>query len=876
MRRCNKRNLYAGRLHFVLRRSRLVAYVTLFLVAWCAVACGRLEAISTQKKNVVILYGDRLSIPAVKSTEQGLMAGLSRGRLEDLEIFSEYLDLTPHPAARYEDNLVHDLRTRYAGRKPDEVIAVGSSALEFAVAHRDELFAGVPIVFANVDLRPIEAQKMPPNVTGVWMAWDYQRTIELALQLQPETQEIVCVGGTGPLDQQWDNEARKVLEHFATRVRTRWLDKLSLPAVLDEVARLPLDSAVLYVPMRRDGEGNSVSPFAVARQLAEVSRVPVYGLSRSELDDGIIGGALLDFSDMGRKTAALAFQVLAGQTPPVVTSPDPASNRLFINWQALKKWHVSAGRIPGAATIRYRGPGLWERHRRLIITTASILGLQSLLIVWLIVQHSKRKRVERSLRDSEERMSIVAEAANMGMWIWDVLRDEVWMTDKGRTLFGFKPDTRLDNATLMARVHPEDRAMRNAEVQRAIEKGSEYAMEYRVLLPDGTLRWIGARGRCTNGRDNEPPRLLAISMDVTAQKQAQDALRESEARFRALADTAPVMIWMSGTDKLCTFFNKGWLQFTGRSLEQELGDGWAAGVHREDFDRCLELYSSSFDARQPFTMEYRLQRSDGEYRLVLDNGGPRFAADGTFLGYIGSCIDITERNQAQERFRLVVEASPNGIVLVNAQGTIVLANACIEKLFGYERRELIGQAVELLVPERFRSEHLAHRAGFHAAPVARTMGAGRELFARRKDGTEFPVEIGISPIQSPEGTLVLSVIVDITERKQAEAEARQHREEVAHLGRLVIMGEMAGSLAHELSQPLGAIVTNVGAALRFLERGSLSADKLRELFQDIAADGKRAGEVIRTVRGMGRKEVGARRLLQLNDVIAEVLQADPL
>ena len=124
-----------------------------------------------------------------------------------------------------------------------------------------------------------------------------------------------------------------------------------------------------------------------------------------------------------------------------------------------------------------------------------------------------------------------------------------------------------------------------------------------------------------------------------------------------------------------------------------------------------------------------------------------------------------------------MEASPNGIVLVNAKGNIVLANACVEKLFGYERQELIGQAVELLVPERFRSEHLAHRAGFHAAPVARAMGAGRELFARRKDGTEFPVEIGTSPIQSPEGTLVLSAIVDITERKQAEAEARQHREE---------------------------------------------------------------------------------------------------
>jgi two-component system, LuxR family, sensor kinase FixL len=327
---------------------------------------------------------------------------------------------------------------------------------------------------------------------------------------------------------------------------------------------------------------------------------------------------------------------------------------------------------------------------------------------------------------------------------------------------------------------------------------------------------------------------------------------------------------MSDEDKLCTFFNKGWLDFTGRPLEQELGNGWAESVHREDLDHCLEVYDNSFDARQRFTMEYRMRRIDGEYRWILDNGAPRFASDGRFLGYIGSCLDITDRKQAQERFRLAVEASPNGIVLVNAQGHIVLANACVEKLFGYNQQELIGKAAELLVPERFRGKHLAHRADFHTA--SRPMGAGQELSARRKDGTEFPVEIGISPIQSPEGTLVLSVIVDITERKQAEAEALQHREEVAHLSRLAIIGEMAASLAHELNQPLGAIVTNVGAALRFLERDNLSDEKLREILQDIGADGKRAGDVIRTVKGIGRKEASARRLLQLNEVIAEVLR----
>jgi hypothetical protein len=243
-------------------RIQRLACFALFCVGWFSTADGGpAETLNAVKKTVLVLVGDRLSIPAVKMTDQGLMAGLSRGTPEDPEIFSEYLDLSRFPAAQYGGDLVRYLRARYAARKPDVVIAGGSSALDLALAHRDELFAGVPIVFVNVDHREVEGREIPPTVTGLWMAWDYQRTVELALQLQPETREVVCVTGTGTEEQRWNNEARKVLERFATRVRTRWLDKLPLQAVLDEVARLRIDSVVLYIPMLRDGAGKSVSPF---------------------------------------------------------------------------------------------------------------------------------------------------------------------------------------------------------------------------------------------------------------------------------------------------------------------------------------------------------------------------------------------------------------------------------------------------------------------------------------------------------------------------------------------------------------------------------------------------------------------------------------
>src|SRR5262249_31899699 len=126
-----------------------------------------------------------------------------------------------------------------------------------------------------------------------------------------------------------------------------------------------------------------------------------------------------------------------------------------------------------------------------------------------------------------------------------------------------------------------------------------------------------------------------IARDITERKRAETALHESEERFRLVANAAPVMIWMSGADRLCTYFNERWLEFTGRPVEAELGNGWAEGVHPEDLGGCLETYITAFDQHGPFRMEYRLRRKDGEYRWILDQGVPRFNADGTFAGYIG-------------------------------------------------------------------------------------------------------------------------------------------------------------------------------------------------------------------------------------------------
>jgi PAS domain S-box-containing protein len=337
-------------------------------------------------------------------------------------------------------------------------------------------------------------------------------------------------------------------------------------------------------------------------------------------------------------------------------------------------------------------------------------------------------------------------------------------------------------------------------------------------------------------------------------------MQKSETRLQTMMDMAPVMIWMSDTTRLCTFFNKRWLDFTGRTLKQEIGNGWSEGVHPDDLERCLNVYISSFDARKDFTMEYRLRRRDGVYRWILDTGVPQEDVDGTFLGYVGSCVDITDRKQAEEKFRSALEFLPVAILMVDHHGRIVLVNAQTERLFGYRRDELSGQPATMLV-----SQLLSDRGSTPEPEIARmahasVVPAPRDLFARRKDGTEFPVEVGLKTVRFGDEETVLTVIIDRTERY----ELYRNRQELAHLTRVSTMGHLAVSIAHELNQPLTAILSNSEAAERFMATDPVDLAEVREILKDIVQETNRASEVIQRIRAFLKK--GDREIAPLDPV----------
>lgn len=229
--------------------------------------------------------------------------------------------------------------------------------------------------------------------------------------------------------------------------------------------------------------------------------------------------------------------------------------------------------------------------------------------------------------------------------------------------------------------------------------------------------------------------------------------------------------------------------------------------------------------------------------------GYQLCDDAVRAAHLASELQIGE-----ERFRRVVEAAPSAMIMVNHEGQITLANLQAEKTFGYSREELLGRPIEMLVPERLQSGYRDFRHGYLCHPQARPMGAERrELFGRRKDGSEVPVEIGLSPIHTSNGPLVLASIVDITQRKLAELEAARQRHDLAHLARVTALGELSSSLAHELTHPLTAILSNAQAAQRFLAHDDVDLDEVRDILNDIVTQDQRAGEVIHGLRLLLKK-----------------------
>lgn len=422
------------------------------------------------------------------------------------------------------------------------------------------------------------------------------------------------------------------------------------------------------------------------------------------------------------------------------------------DWRELKRWGISETRLSPGSVVQFRDPTLWEEYRWYIIISLVIFLLQAGLIAGLVVSRLRRRRAEIELRETKELMEMAASVGGLGWWARDLKTGDFSANSRLRSLFGFGPQDVLRFEDVVGRVHPDDRAQMVSAVERARQADEPVDLEYRAILPDGKERWLAARGSTILDREGCALRRVGNVIDISARKQAEEALEKERAFLRQVIDIDPNFIFAKDREGRFTLVNQ--------AVAEAYGTTVAGLIGKTDAD-----FNSNLDEVAYF------HRMDLE---VIDNLQERF-------------IDEEQLTDARGQIRWLQTV----------------------------KRPIVGKG-------------------------------------------------GVAD-------QVLGASTDITRHKHAETELQRQREELAHVTRVSLMGELAASLAHELNQPLTAILSNAQAAQRFLMAKAVNLDEVREILKDIVDDNNRAGEIIRKIRALVRKEDIALTRLDLTAVIRDVV-----
>ena len=467
-----------------------------------------------------MLHAFNYTFPATTLIADGARKRLLERSPQPLEIDADFLDLARNTDAEYESRIAMFLRAKYEKRPPDVVITLGSAALPFIVRHRDDFAPNAPVVFTAISPQNYGASRLPPNVTGIITEFNLDKTLALAERLQPEASRLFVIAGSGAVDRLWQSTARKTIENRQRKFEVTYLFERSYANLVEEVSKIPRDSIVMLLTVFADSEGNAFVPAQVAGSLSAVSPAPLYAPYDTYIGNGIVGGFVETFESVGVRAADMALQILAGKDPATIAPQTNPGQAYRVDHRAMARWKLQESKLPPDTAVLFKEPTILTEHRGAVVAAILIVALQSLIVAALLFQRRRRLRAENLLRESEERMTFAAAAANIGLWQFDRDRNELWATEHCRSMFGIARDAPLTRNTFLSAVHPDD-LQTATQALRSLATEHPAISDVRIVLPGGEVRWVRMRARSRSEGGGRSNHLGGIFVDITEQKSAE-------------------------------------------------------------------------------------------------------------------------------------------------------------------------------------------------------------------------------------------------------------------------------------------------------------------------------------------------------------------
>ena len=800
--------------------------------------------------------------------------------LDGSNLHFEFMDLNKHPDPAHRRDFTRYLERKYEKRPIDVILAMHRTALTYLVEEGRPLFPGVPVINVIADpdfLTPgefrsgyelvLSRMKRPFLIMPFSMGTD--PTVKSILDLRPETHALVVISGSDSLDKKMAESTRRSLQPWQNTLKIEYVSGMHLEKVLERVAALPPNTAILYTVFGADPKRAYRNP-DVLQRISGAANAPVFGLYDTLMGKGIVGGVMTDHANEADRAVRIALGILRGKLPAETITIDPAPLVPTFDWAQLDRWGMSENRLPPGSIVLNRPKTLWSDYREYVVGAVILFLAQSLLIGALILQTMRRRKAEAKYRDifdgalegifetSPEGRLLTANAELARMLGYDSA-DEVTSTIH-------------DLATQVWVNHDE-----RAQYIRLLEKqGVVLNYECQLRRKDGKAIWVSMNTKRVCSQHGRTIYYSGFLEDITERKRTGKALAESQAQIVTLVDSTSDMIWSVDSERFGLLtFNRGLSEYflKERGLHIEVGMDPGVLLPNEEYAEMWRTFYRRALEEGSFTTEYPVYT--GTRTLLLKFN--RLERDEVVFGVSVFGQDITERKKAEEalreseeKYRSLYDSMMDGYVLVGMDGRILKYNEAFREMTGHSEAELTQLTFHDITTEKWRD---AEKEIIERQVLIRGYSEVYEKEYRKRDGTLIPIELRTFLLKDETGSNIglWAIIRDITGRKQIESEARKLREDLAHVTRVSTLGELTSSLAHEINQPLAAILSNAQAAQRFLSQDSPDMKEIGEILGDIIRDDNRAAEVIRKIRSLLKKEETRYEPLSLNDVIEDIL-----